>query len=368
MNIKYTTKSCHVDCRVEVQLTGLKGPFALALAGVVIVFFVYCWIYNRKVSLLQVLEIPVFIASFAIIWFSLLNVAATGSNVTGDSHGLMKYFSFQITVPGFGLTDGFIINTSDALLFIPQSLFFTFAGASVPLVIMIFVVIVRLFTKKQKEYDLKTAMCVICALAGILMNYLMAVGYNRSYFFMFAMPFVYYCAVSFVRLVTDLKQRILKLVSVVIFALSCMIAVLAVVNNCSKPFLAYGSGKLSQDEIGCIAWIKDNTDRDALFAINESEPNGKKYYYSGYSERRYYLECYKYAENSGKTEADLSDQIEINSKLYNDEDSRVLAEKIGVDYIIFYNAEGGNNEILNKNYQLCYDSPEVKVYSVRPRL
>ena len=349
-------------------LTGLKGPFALALAGVVIVFFVYCWIYNRKVSLLQALEIPVFIASFAIIWFSLLNVAATGSNVTGDAHGLMKYFSFQITVPGFGLTDGFIINTSDALLFIPQSLFFTFAGSSVPLVIMIFVVIVRLFTKKQNEPDMRTAMCVICALAGILMNYLMAVGYNRSYFFMFAMPFVYYCAVSFIRLVIDIKQRILKLVSVVIVVLSCVMAVLAVVNNCTKPFLAYGSGKLSQDEVGCIEWIKANTDRDALFAINESEPNGKKYYYSGYSERRYYLECYKYAENSGKTPENLASQIEINSKLYTDEESPVLAEKIGIDYIIYYNSNGEEPEILNKYYQLCYDSSEVKVYSVRPPL
>ena len=346
-------------------LTGLKGPFALALAGALVVFFIYSWIANRKVSVLQVLTITVFIASFAIIWFALLNVTATGSNVTGDAQGIMKYLSFQVTVPGFGLTDGFLINTSDGLLFLPQSLFFTFAGAVIPMLVLFFVVIVRLFRKKKADIDLRTAMCVICACAGIAMNYLMAVGYNRNYFFMFAMPFAYYAAAAFLCLAIGLKHKILKLVSIIVVALSCMISVLAIFNNCDKPLLAYGSGKLSQDEINCIAWIKENTDRDALFAINESEPNGKKYYYSGYSERRYYLECYKYAENSGKTAEDLASQIEINSRLYTDEESPKLAQEIGIDYIIYYNVNGEKPEILDKYYQLCYDSSEVKVYSVR---
>ena len=144
-----------------------------------------------------------------------------------------------------------------------------------------------------------------------------------------------------------------------------MISVLAIYNNCSKPFLAYGSGKLSQDEIGCVEWIRENTDRDALFAINESEPNGKKYYYSGFSERKFYLETYKYAENSGKTAEDLATQIEMNARLYTDESSPELAEKIGIDYLIYYNSTGEDPVILDKFYQLCYDSPEVRVYSVR---
>ena len=346
-------------------LTGLKGPFALALAGVIVVFFIYSWIINRKATLLQVLMIPVFIASFAVIWFSLLSVAATGSNVTGEAHGIMKYLSLQVTVPGFGLTDGFLINTSDAIMFIPQSLFFTFAGASVPFIIMLFVVIARLFMKKQSEPDLRTAMCVICSCAGIFMNYLMAVGYNRNYFFMFAMPFVYYSAAAFICHVLRMKRKMLRLLSLVLTALCCMISVLAIYNNCSKPFLAFGSGKLSQDEIGCVEWIRENTDRDALFAINESEPNGKKYYYSGFSERKFYLETYKYAENSGKTAEDLAPQIEMNARLYTDESSPELAEKIGIDYLIYYNGTGDETVILDKYYQLCYDSPEVRVYSVR---
>ena len=345
-------------------LTGLKGPFALALIGALVVFFVYSWIINRKTSLIQVLMIPVFIASFAIVWFSLLSVAATGSNVTGDAHGIMKYLSFQVTVPGFGLTEGFLINTSDAMLFIPQSLFFTFAGASIPIVIMTVVVIARLFMKREKEPDLRTAFCMICVCAGIFMNYLMAVGYNRNYFFMFAMPFAYYSAAAFICLVVKLKQKIVRFISIAVVALCCFISVLAVYNNCSKPFLAYGSGKLSQDEIGCVEWIKENTDRDALFTINESEPNGKKYYYSAFSERRYYLESYKYAENSGKTAEDLTSQIALNSKLYEDEESPVLAGKLGIDYLIYYNENGEEPEILEKNYHLCYDSPTVKVFSV----
>lgn len=345
-------------------LTGLKGPFALALVGALVVFFVYSWIINRKISLIQVLMIPALIVSFAIIWFSLLSVAATGSNVTGDAHGIMKYFSLQVTVPGFGLTEGFLINTSDALLFIPQSLFFTFAGASIPFVIMIGVVIVRLFAKNHKDPDLRTAMCVICAVAGIFLNYLMAVGYNRNYFFMFSMPFVYYSAAAFLSEVISFKQGILKIISVFVTVLCSAISVLAIYNNLDKPLLVYGTGKLSQEEIDCIVWIKNNTDREAIFAINESEPNRKKYFYSGYSERRYYLESYAYVENSGKTVEDLSSQIEMNSRLYTDDESPVLAEKLGIDYLIYYNENGVISDILEKNYHLCYDSPTVKVFSV----
>ena len=345
-------------------LTGLKGPFALALCGVVVVFFLYRWIANKKVSLLQILEMPVFFASFAVIWFSLLNVAATGSNVTGDTHGILKYLSFQVSVPDVGLTDGFLMNTAEGVLFIPQSLMFTFAGAAIPMVIMFFVVIVRLFRKNQSEPDLRTAMCVICACAGISMNYLIAVGYNRNYFLMFAMPFVYYCAAAFICLVINLDQKILKMVSIVVTVLCCIVSVLAVINNIDKPFLAYGTGNLSPDETGCIAWIKENTDRDDLFAINANEPGSKKYYYSGYSERRFYLESYKYSENSGKTAEDLASQIELNSKLFEDEGSPVLAERLGIDYLIYYNENGENLELLDKYYRLCYDSPVVKVYSV----
>ena len=345
-------------------LTGLKGPFALALGGAAVVFFIYSWITNKKISLLQILVMPVFFASFAVIWFSLLNVAATGSNVTGDAQGIFKYLSFQVSVPDVGLTDGFLINSAEGVLFIPQSLMFTFAGAAIPMVIMFFVVIVRLFRKNHTQPDLRTAMCVICACAGISMNYLMAVGYNRNYFLMFAMPFVYYSAASFISMAIELKQKVLRLVSVVVTALCCVVSVLAVINNFDKPFLAYGTGRLSQDEINCIAWIKENTARDSLFAINDSEPNGKKYYYSGYSERRYYLESYKYAENSGKTAEDLTSQIELNSKLYEDEESPVLAGKLGIDYLIYYNENGEDPEILEKNYHICYDSQTVKVYSV----
>ncbi len=345
-------------------LTGLKGPFALALIGAVFVFFVYSWIINRKISLMQVLLIFVLILSFVIIWFALLSVAATGSNVTGDAHGIMKYLSFQVSVPGLGLTEGFIINTTDAWLFIPQNLFFTFAGASIPLVIMIGVVIVRLFKKNHKNPDLRTAMCVICAVAGIILNYLMAVGYNRNYFFMFSMPFVYYSAAAFLSEVISFKQGILKIISVFVTVLCSAISVLAIYNNLDKPLLVYGTGKLSQEELDCIVLIKNNTDREALFAINDSEPNGKKYFYSGYSERKYYLESYMYVENSGKTAEDLSSQIEMNTRLYTDDESPILAEKLGIDYLIYYNKTGGNNEILDKYYHLCYDSPTVKVFSV----
>lgn len=361
-NCKY--KDLGILFALMITLTGIKGPFALPVVGASIIFLFYCIIERRKFSLYQVLSVAVLGIAFAIIWFSILDVAATGANVTGDAAGIRKYLQFQITVPELEFGRGFIADGIDGVMFIPQNLIMSFAGATIPFIIMIPIVIFAPFSKKRMNGDYRTVICAICACCGVGMNYLMAVGYNRNYFFMFAVPFVYYMAADFITLIKKIKKSWISILSKSILVIAALIAVFAIYNGIKSPFIAYGTGDLTYCERETVLWIKDNTPVDALFAISENHPNNKKYYYSGYTERRFYLESYLYSENSGLTADDLSDEIAMNQDLFFADNSAQLVNELGVDYLIYYKRADTSSEVLDKYYTLCFDNSEISVYSV----
>lgn len=347
-----------------ITLTGIKGPFALPVVGASLIFLLYCTVERRKFSFYQLLSVAVLGIAFAIIWFSILDVAATGSNVTGDASGIRKYLQFQVSVPELEFGKGFLADGMDGIMFIPQNLLMTFAGATIPFLIMIPIVIFAPFTKNRMNGDYRTVICAICACCGVGLNYLMAVGYNRNYFFMFAMPFVYYMAAEFIAWIRRLSNRWICILSKAVLVIAALIAVFAIYNGIKSPFVAYGTGDLTYCERETVLWIKDNTPSDALFAISENHPNGKKYYYSGYTERRFYLESYLYSENSGLTADDLSDEIERNQELFFSDNSAELVNELGVDYLIYYKRSDTSSDMLDKNYTLCFDNSEISVYSV----
>ncbi len=82
-----------------VVLTGTKGPFALILAASMFAFVIYCSIARRKIQLNQVLLLVSVMAAFALIWFTLLNVAINEENIYTDKPGILKYFEYNIQMP-----------------------------------------------------------------------------------------------------------------------------------------------------------------------------------------------------------------------------------------------------------------------------
>ena len=344
-------------------LTGLKGPFAMAVIAASIVYMIYCAIIKKDVLTNQLSIFLVLIASFAILWFMLLNAAITGSNISGPSTGIFRVFDFQVYIPQIINREEATYSSALGILYIPLNLVMYFSGAALPLLGMVIILIVSLFGKKDIKKDYRLYMCAFCAVTGIVFDYVLAVAQNRVYFLMFAAPFVYLCAFEFIKFI-KIRKKSVQIITGLIAALSLMFASIAVINSFRKPFFDTPRGVLTQGEIDSINWIKSNTDKDALFAINTDYPNGNPYYYSGMSERRYYLESYRYSQNSGKTINDLSDQAKTNAKMFTDESSPEICSQIGVEYLVWFN-EGGSTEILDKNYKLCFESEDVRIYQVK---
>jgi uncharacterized membrane protein len=195
------------------------------------------------------------------------------------------------------------------------------------------------------------------------LDYILAVAQNRVYFFMFAVPFMYFMAVEFIKIVIKIKKKAVRILSWCILVVCACFAALSVANSYVHPFFDEPLGKLTTGETDSIEWIRNNTDKDTLFAINTDYPNGNPYYYSAMTERRYYLESFRYSQNSGKTFEDLEEQEALNAKLFTDESSPEICKEIGIQYLVWFD-DGGSTEILDKNYKLCFESEDVRIYAV----
>ena len=347
-----------------VVLTGTKGPFALILAASMFAFVIYCSIARRKIQLNQVLLLVSVMAAFALIWFTLLNVAINEENIYTDKPGILKYFEYNIQMPEDVVFADRSTDPKYALLTIPISLVSCFAGAAIPFVIMIPYFIVSLFRKNREKIDLPAVFAAICACVSIGGSYFLSLDRNRVYFLMFSIPFVYLTAVSFFELVRNNKKKGIVITSAVILGTSVILCGASMVCSILNPERTAGFETLTQSEIDGINWIKENTDKDALFAINDPCPDWKFYYYSGFSERRFYIESYVYAKNSGKTAEDLKAQTDKNEELFTSPDTRAIANELGVDYLVYFDRSGAAPELLEDNYRLLFSNECLRIYSV----
>ena len=349
---------------LSIVLTGTKGPFALILLVSMFIFVIYCAIARRKIQIYQILMLTVAATAFALIWFTLLNVAINKGTIYSDKPGILRYFVYDIQMPENVV---FADRSSDpkyAFVTIPVSLICCFAGAALPFVIMIPYCIVSLFRQNRQTIDFSSVFMTICACVGIGGSYLLPLDRNRVYFLMFAIPFIYLCAVSFFEMVRNNKKRVIAITSAVIFGSTVILSGASMVCSILNPEKTAGFETLTQSEIDGINWIRENTDKNALFAINDHCPDWKFFYYSGFTERRFYIESYYYAINSGKTQEDLKPQAEVNKQIFTSPDTKAIVSNLGVDYLIYFDRSGAVPELLEENYRLCFSNECLRIYAV----
>lgn len=344
-------------------LTGTKGPFSLILIGTMFLFVLFCSVAKHRISLYQVSVLLTMLLSFAILWFTILNVAMNDRNIFSDKTGIFKYFDYYILLDEKSILAKQAANPFLIFLTIPLSLVENFGGAAIPFMIMIPVLFLKLYKKQIKETEIIMAFLIICTCVCVGSSIILALGNNKIYFFMIATPYIYLSAYGLFRDKSENSGVIVHRLKNIILGLSTLLLIATSICSILNPIKVVGLDTPAKEELEAISWIKENTDADALFAINDHYPGWKFYYYSGFTERRFYLESYGYAHNSGKTIKDLEPQIERNQQLFDSEQSPVIAEEIGIDYFLFYNEAGEVPEILEKNYNLCYKNKLIRIYS-----
>ena len=349
-------------------LTGSKGPLTLIILGTVFVFIFYNAVARHKFSFYQITAFFTILAAFAVIWFTLLNVAINSQTIYTSKQGLERFFDYFAIMNTNTPLYEHAADPLYAFITIPVSLFENFGGAVIPFAIMVPVLIWLPFSRKQRDnINYKTAFLAICTCISLVGAYVLALGNNRLYFLMLATPTIYLTAIGIDELSdkakTKAKTKVKTVISRVIQALTVCFLLASFIGSFLNPIKFVGLDVPNRSEIVGINWIRENTDEDALFAINDHYPGWKFYYYSGFTERRFYLESYGYAANSGKTFKDLESQDETNAQLFTSENSPVIAQNLGIDYFVYYDTTGKIPEILEKNYKLCFSNDCLRIYS-----
>ena len=259
------SSTCYSDLIILFLLTlclaGTKGPFALTLTGAMLIFTIYCAIDKRKISRYQIAAFITIASAFAIIWFTLLNVAVNDQNIENSGTGLLKYFNYQIQLPDGLFSQAQLSDTKFAILLVPFALLCTFSGAAIPLMILVPVLLADQFLHKVQKRDYTTVFAAICSCIGIGGAYLLAVDYNRIYFLMLAVPFFYFAAFGFFEMARSAKKKVLTILTVIVMVISGLFTCFSVVNSVLTPEKIAGFELLTQEELDAISWIKENTNR-----------------------------------------------------------------------------------------------------------
>jgi len=148
------------------------------------------------------------------------------------------------------------------------------------------------------------------------------------------------------------------------------------------PLANVGATGMSRDLYQGLAWIRDNTDSDAVLAVNNfNEAYGRNrkatyFYYAAFAERRVFLEGWLFSAQSwnvlgenaiNEKRSPFPGRLRLNNAVFERADSRalgVLVRDYGVRYLVDDKVQGRATPELRKLGRLVYDNDAVAVYAV----
>ena len=343
----------------SICLAGLKGPFCMAAVGGSILTVIIMFLKTKRISPVFTAAVITALIGFAIIWYFLLRTAVNTENVESGAT-LFGVIRQGIPIPA-PFTNLIAENSPKALLLIPYCIIYAFGGFGVLFILAAINCIVHI-RKKQSFYVLYL---VIVSLVSLLCNYFMAVGRNRVYFLMSAAPFAAAAGAAWLKWFWENNRIHINLKALLIFLCSLITSV-AIIHSVKSPLTYRGSGTVSRDDAAAVKWIRDNISDDSILALNDHNENSKFFYYSSNTEKQFYLETIHYSMNSGKTSAELQEQLQANDRLFAPTfiNRAEEARRLGIDYLVQIDYSGEFPTDLSKDLTLCFDSDTVRIYQV----
>lgn len=381
---------------LELLLSGLKGPFAVVVAGGIGFYFILSLRYKQK-QMKNLLLMAVVAAALAVIYPFLLSKGSGSGLIKLDIENVFSvvpnsplfndYYNSIICVTGNKLL-------AKLILLIPQ--YVLAVGISGYISIFAFSHFIYQYIKRKEiqNVDLFSYAFLIVSMGGY---YLIAhVGYSQMYFLFATLPIIVYIGVKF--LAEHFPSRDTKLRDMNIFIIcpvfvGIFVVVISIAGNLSEHIyytrcaITYSSFalegvSLSEDiytaskyEIDGLEWIRANTDENAVCATNKHYTSGKTdenaavwFYDSAYSSRQYYIEGYFYSVNSGYDTSKGEDRVKENDKLFSYKYSNYykyeLAKKLDVNYLVIHKNEEKSCVPGSDLFTICFENEEIVIVQV----
>ncbi len=287
---------------------------------------------------------------------------------------LLGFLAIYITV---------LSKATNNLMFTGFSSFFTsIQGAflSTPLILILFAICGIIALAQLKSQSFFSLFCYAAAFGGIL-AFCLYEHYSSSeiYFYFIAVPFAIFAVLNPVLIFCKKKKHFGALIiamcvisafsSVDTLALYSGNGVRALLNIYGVVSDPYDESYITAYDEQAMVWLRDNTEQDAIFATNRNNRykaagDGIFHYYTAVSQRRAYIESYRYTMDYSAMYEEVRRRLEqVSDEIFynlSEQDAFSLAKQEGVDYLVIKKA------ISNPEFQsnIVYENDEIIIHEV----
>lgn len=304
---------------------------------------------------------------------------------TSDSASLVTFY------PGRFIVDTEIYSFVKAKLHIDSSIFSIVLMFLTTYIFMFFGVLLQAFRlgkSKHNEFYYSIFAITISILGFLLTNITHQYGGSEIYFVLAAYPFSVIILVNAVGVMFENKAKTagktLRIVlATAILSISVLSALPSVtffkdkiligkhryssINAGSEDRIIYGfiDDSVTEKEYEALIWIRDNTDRNAVFASERAVLNSKYMYGTAFSERRFFLEGYVYItsyDETSKYYEEIMNRVSILEGTYsgNEKSLNELKQK-GVDYILLSKRVFDDRRPFEQ-MESVYDNEDIEIF------
>ena len=199
-------------------------------------------------------------------------------------------------------------------------------------------------------------------------------GLSQGYFVITNAGFIFYCAVKYA---VEHRKTFISYFTMVFLCIGTLFVAVDLAYFCyddvkqnavfdkeagDEPSL------VSKDTLEAYLWLRDNTDEDALVAVDrlseEIDYRSIYFYCSAFSERQCYLEGYDYSDI---TERQIEAMLSINEKFYSENlaEAETALNMNDINYLVVTKMGHPDYKAKSPMLKLVFENDEVSIYSVR---
>jgi hypothetical protein len=356
---------------------GTKGPVGLVLVGVVLAIMFLSLVFNkdktRQISIYAFSLTLVFIGSyFAFIKNSTSSLGFQLGYTMRDT-AVWKYIKEYGT---FGINEDWLIIPA---IMVHLILFLPFA---MPLFVLWVRDRIKMFNRLPYE-ELLVGGLAICGICGTLI--FKQDGHSELYFILTAIPFIELTALAWLfnnvaRLSTVSRFLIFSLFLIGSYTTFANVIdqfiegkkKVEIVQSRLNYYGPPGYNQITSYEYEPMLWLKEHSSTHDLIATNRhyyfgTKPDGTEryFYYSTFSNRRYFLEGWAYYYSRETFKDVPKDRQLLNQKIYsNHPDAEEILSRYHIKYIVVSKFENPELSLTYDIAQMVFSNRDVDIYKV----
>jgi hypothetical protein len=357
---------------------GTKGPVGLVLVGVVMAIMFISLIIKKEI----IKPVAFYALSLTVLF---IGTYLTFIKNSTSSLGFQLGYTVRDTAVWKYMTEYVPFMKSADWLIVPAIIVHLFFFLPFAMPLFFFWIGDRI--KKFNRLSFEELLVGGLAISGIYGTLIFKQdGHSELYFILTAIPFIELAALAWLFQNVPRLSSVSRFLILLIFLIGSYTTAANVINQVIKgekkveivqSKLNYygppGYNQITSYEYEAMMWLRRHTDTQDLMATNrhyyfgtKTEGTQRYFYYSTFSNRRYFLEGWAYYYSREGFEDVPKDRLLINQKIFsNHPDTKEILSRYNIKYIIVSKFESPDLKLTYDNAHEVFSNRDVDIYRVK---